>query len=299
MTQLRWIASGEASALHAAAALADGRKIVDQRLTETLAEPVERLVLELGEQGAAPGAFFEHAIPLACQVDEVDPVGLAHLALARSTDRPRAPGESYALAAALMALFRTQERIHPDLANQLRVRMAPLVEQWEARGPGLLAAIGRMTDPGLLVKQADVAVVYPALGGGGAASPTYNLVRIEAVLANPHAALPEVVRLGWLIAQLGLKASRSAVDLSDIAFERFARLAMVPAALEAAEHVELARWDESTLNLALVAWGLADETSPQLASSLLGWWEERRLSDSQNYRTRFLDRLLNVKVVSR
>ena len=78
------------------------------------------------------------------------------------------------------------------------------------------------------------------------------------------------------------------------AFERCGRLAMVLPALEAAEHVELTRLDESTLKLALDAWGLADEQAPELAGSLIGWWDQRRQSES---RESFLAWMLSVKSV--
>ena len=79
-----------------------------------------------------------------------------------------------------------------------------LREQWEARGPGLLRAVGLRTEESLVADEAQVIVVQPALGGGGQAHLSANAVRIEAVLANPHAELPEVVRLAWLLAQLQL-----------------------------------------------------------------------------------------------
>ena len=53
-----------------------------------------------------------------------------------------------------------------------------------------------------MLPQCDVLLIHPALGGAGEAHLAYNSVRIEAVLANPNADLPEVVRLAWLIAQV-------------------------------------------------------------------------------------------------
>ena len=70
-----------------------------------------------------------------------------------------------------------------------------------------MAAIGRLTERELVVERADVILVHPVLGGGGWAYPPYNAVCFEAVLANPIAELPEVVRLGWLLAQLNLDSA--------------------------------------------------------------------------------------------
>jgi len=285
VVNLRWFADSRASALHAAGLLIDGRRLVDARLAGALAEPAERLRLALLAAELCPQEFFRHAIPLACQTQET-PAGdsLVRLA-AMAVLGAEPPAEVVApQAIALSELLAAQEAVYPDLAGQLQVRGAPLAEQWEARGPGLLAAIGRMTDRGLLVQQADVALVFPALGGGGEASPAYNLVRIEAVLANPHAQLPEVVRLGWLIAQLNFDqlVSTEGDETKSLKRKRqLAGLALAPAALAAAEYVELARADLPTLTLALTAWRLVDETAGEqtaanLAEQLSAWWQVAR-----------------------
>ena len=68
---------------------------------------------------------------------------------------------------------------------------------------------------------------------------------IEAVLANPRFELPEVVRLGWLLAMLNFDLARYRDPLSDA--ERVLPLAMIPPVLAAAAEVELTRFDPATL----------------------------------------------------
>src|SRR5262249_29629876 len=92
----------------------------------------------------------------------------------------------------------------PECADELVLRGRPLEVQWEARGPGLLKQLAELTAPELLVEQAEVVLVQPAYGGGGEAYLSYNAVHVEALLANPVSELPEVLRLGWLLAQLNL-----------------------------------------------------------------------------------------------
>jgi hypothetical protein len=273
VTRLRWIVSSEVSALHAAAALAEGRKIVDARLAETLAEPAAKLFLALKTAELASADFFRHAIPLACRADNLDLAVLTIEAAKRGTDRELSASDRDEVAEALDELFAAQHVAIPDLAQQLAVRTAPLAEQWEARGPGLLAQIGRSTDRSLIPAEVDVVLVYPACGGGGAASLSYNLVRIEAVLANPCAAVPEVVRLGWLIAQSKFEPPELLRRLTPARWQWLAGMALAPAALDSAQYVELTRWDMSTLQAALDLWGLADKLQPDQARALFRWWK--------------------------
>ena len=142
----------------------------------------------------------------------------------------------------------------PQVVEDLALRAGPIREQWEARGPGLLHGVGRLTDAGLVAEQAEVVLVQPVLGGGGRACALYNLVLLEAVLTNPIQSLPEVVRLGWLVAQLNLELPEFQGELRRDRALMLGSLAMVPIVLAAAEDVELSRCDEATVAVALEAW---------------------------------------------
>jgi hypothetical protein len=154
------------------------------------------------------------------------------------------------------------------------MRGEPLRQQWEARGPGLWRYIGLRTEPALLVERADVLLVLPALGGGGAAHWQYNSVRIEAVLANPLHELPEVLRLAWLLSQLQLDLPMIAETVSPAKWQVVAPLVMIPVVLSAAEEVELARYDARTLALAVEQWtGVSPEVAAKQATALESWWQ--------------------------
>jgi hypothetical protein len=112
----------------------------------------------------------------------------------------------------------------------------------------------------------------------------YNLVLLEAVLANPIASLPEVVRLGWLVAQLNLDVPQFQGELRRERALALGGLAMLPVVLSAGEDVELCRCDETTLAQALAAWqvqgasnsGAEQGSGPehcQLAAVLANWWD--------------------------
>jgi hypothetical protein len=108
----------------------------------------------------------------------------------------------------------------------------------------------------------------PILGGAGQAHPPYNVVTFEAVLANPIAQLPEVLRLGWLLAQLNPALAARAGSASG-GWRRAAAWVMLAMVLTAAEDVELARADRAHFDLAAAAW-LNDQSA---ADTVWRWWE--------------------------
>lgn len=271
----RWIVSTSASCLHAAAAMLAGATLVDKKISEALAGEVEGLGEDLTAVGLVSRLFFEHAIGLAAQFDT--PAKWAEVLIVKTLG-PQATTELTAarLARRLIGLEAALQQANPRALHELELRSEPLREQWAARGPGLIAALARLTTGDLIVSQADVILVQPVLGGAGAAHELYNSVSIEAVLANPIAELPEVLRLGWLLAQLNLDLPRYQDILTLDRLRAAGSLAMIPAVLAAAQEVELARLDKATLATALAAWHAAS-TEPE---PLLEWWETYQATNS-------------------
>ena len=269
-TNLRWVASVSASCFHAAAAVDAGRSLVEPKLAAALAPGVESLRASFDASGVARQRFLRHLVPLSAGIENNREL----VSAAWRKSMGAAPDDVIVspLAAALARLKYDFTSELPGLLDQLELRASPMMEQWEARGPGLLASVGRLTEADLVVEAADVILVYPALGGGGEAHLAYNSVRIEAVLANPHAQLPEVVRLAWLISQLSLDLPKYSEKIEGMRLPRVAALAMIPPVLSAAEQVELARYDDATLRLALQAWGVADTDVENVAGTLDTWW---------------------------
>jgi len=79
----------------------------------------------------------------------------------------------------------------PNWRKNCRCEWGPLREQWEARGPGFLQQIGLLTEEALLVEQAEVVVLHPALGGSGQAWLAGNQVRIEGCWRTPFRSCPK------------------------------------------------------------------------------------------------------------
>lgn len=269
--RLRWIVSQSASSLHIGAALARGQRLVDHELQARVAEPASELQREIHALELPTARFWRMLCALSTTFS--DPRQLAKMAMYRTLGRATLGDAAERLGQRITALEAALENYQPDLAAELRLRGGPLREQWEARGPGLLRKLFAATDKRLEVDAADVVLVLPVLGGGGEAQLQNNSVRLEAVLANPHAQLPEVVRLAWMLAQLHFDLPVFAQDIAPDRLPQLAALAMLPPALEAAEYVELVTFNDDLVRFAIEAWRIEVPSSIDPIDKLLRWWE--------------------------
>ena len=227
MAFTKWQIEPVASCWHAVYSAAAGAPLLDEALGETL------------RRAAGPGV---RSSPVPGSFPSKPPADLA---------------KAYAAAEAALAA-------RASIAEQLSLRTGPLREQWEARGPGLLKQLGRLTEPAIGPSPVTVLPVLPVCGGHGLCLAESRSVTIEAVLANPHAELPEVARLGWLVGRVDAPPSKATAAATAIA------------AIAGAEAVELATLDEATIALAIDAWriGLPGANAEMLAE----WWRRYRES---------------------
>jgi hypothetical protein len=273
---LHWRPHLTTSCLHAAEALSRGVPLVDQRLAEAIAAPAEELKRAIASDAMSAPRLWRWLFALSTAAGNSRE--LAFQSLTKTAGEQRAELLLNRLAAALAGLDAAVRRAFPDLAGELELRMRPLREQWEARGPGLMRGVGIRAEESLVVEEAHVILVQPALGGGGQAHLSANAVRIEAVLANPHAELPEVVRLAWLLAQLQLDLPAYSDRIHAERLPHVAAFAVLMPVLEAAQEVELVQFSPALLEQAIAAWGLRvpeDINAPQV---VLQWWETYRES---------------------
>jgi hypothetical protein len=257
--------------LHAAWGAVRGWPIADPRLSE-----LPKLARELDEELNALGLPRQRVWPLlaAHAASIASNRLLAQTALTKvigaglNAERAVAP-----LAGRISALEAAVQRAIPDLAEQLALRVRPIQEQWESRGPGLMRMIGKRTDERLIVEAADVLLVHPVFGGAGEAHLQQNAVRIEAVLANPHQDLPEVVRLAWLLAQLNCDLPMFGEAVHPERLPLVVQLALLPPVLVAAEDVELVRNTPDLLSKAIDAWRVAVPAGTDVTTLLPAWWQ--------------------------
>jgi len=258
--------------LHAAEAAARNQPIVDGRLSEAIAGPAMQLAAEIRAANLPSVRFWGHLIPLSANI--AGRRQFVETAVTKTVGRgARLEATVGSLDGRVAGVESAAKVALPHLSEELALRERPIREQWEARGDGMLQEIGRLTDPALIVPRCEVLLVHPALGGGGEAHLSYNSVRFEAVLANPVAELPEVVRLAWLVAQLHLDLPVHSEAIHADRLPHIARWAMLIPALIAAESVELVRFAPDEVGRAIAAWRLSAPEGVDGAALIRDWWQ--------------------------
>lgn len=274
LEEIRWKTSLSATALYAALCRARGHTAADQALDATVAAPADALAAEIAGANWPMVPLLEQLTALSPEFDnnrELVKRGAAKIHLP-----PRDEALLVRIAGAIADLEGALLRSQPNLAEELAMRCGPLREQWEARGPGMLREIARFTEAETIPLAAEVVFVTPYLGGGGVAHAATNRVTLEGMLFHPHPALPETVRLTWLLAQLNAELPRYADVLPANRRELIVAAAMLAPTLAAAQELELAMCDESSVASAFEtwgdAWGLAAELPPDSPARLWSWW---------------------------
>ncbi|QDU26917.1 hypothetical protein ETAA8_20010 [Anatilimnocola aggregata] len=269
--QLTWKPGSLNSALHAAAAVAAGKTLVDPQLQAALAEPAEALKQEIAVVGLPEKAFRRALAGFATQFDA--PRQLVERAVVKvQGNTPRGDLAVAKLTAVLTAVVQAFQKACPNPAETLRLRERPLREQWESRGAGMLRQISSLTDERLLVPEATIVLVHPALGGGGEALLQQNAITFEAVLTNPEPRLPEIVRMAWLLAQLNCDLPVFAEHVNLQRLPHVAAFALLPVALQAAAEVELGEFSPEQLQRAITTWHLPQLADLDASTLVYDWW---------------------------
>lgn len=275
--RLNWIPNASASVLHAAEAIhLYQQKLIDVRLAEAL----EPYAANLGAWIETAAGFhtpkFWHMLLGHSSVLDANQ-DLADCVLRKFGLNPEVSMRRFQLAGIVTDLEAAFNLVYPKFSEQLPLRARPLQEQWLGYGHGLLAHLGRLTHKSLLSEEAKVVLLQPAVGGAGIAHMELNLVRIEAVLTNPMVELPEVVRLAWLLSQLQLELPVNCDQVGQHLINRVGPLAMLPAALAAAEILELSKCNEATMGLAIEQWHIPvpkdQDLHTQVIPAVMDWWE--------------------------
>jgi hypothetical protein len=271
VTRLRWRADPLASALHAAEAVLRGRALADPALAGALAGPAAALKAALEEDGLRAEKFLPHLNGLAAGGGGSAEV--AEVALAKAAGRGAAARRAFWYRGLLADLRAAFARAVPDLSAALAEAVGALRGRWAREGVAVLGGLAAGSEPELLSEEAAVVAVYPALGGGGAACPAYNVARVEAVRGDPVPDLPEVLRLAWLLALLNLDRPRYAEAVAPGRLPAVAGLAAVPLTLRAAEGPGLVRCDPPTVCRAAWAWLAPEDLGEGWDEALGRWWD--------------------------
>jgi hypothetical protein len=269
LEELRWKTSVSASCLHAAACHAAGLSAADAHLEELTDPAADTLIGELIAAAWPVTAVLNELASLTSEIDNNREL------VTRTVARMRLPAKDVAspvrVAGAIADFEAAMQRAEPQLAEELAARVRPIREQWEARGPGMLIEIARLTDAGIIPTAAEIVLVAPYVGGHGVAHPAYNRVILEAVLANPLPELPETVRIAWLLAQLNAELPLITDAVPPARSLEAMQVALIAPVLAAAEAVELSTCNESSIASAVQAW-LPSLNAANAASQIWSWW---------------------------
>jgi hypothetical protein len=275
--QTEWQKSFSASALHAAYAChCVSNRVADPRLLQAMGDYADKL-----------GAWFPHrpAVLRDSPWDELIVHGASiasNAELASTVARHAVPAIEHGptiqrLAGLITDVEAAFKLLYPKHDEQSALRTRPLQEQWLGYGSGLIAHLGRLTEKRFFQGPCTIIALQPALGGGGHTHPGHSAVSIEALLINPLAELPEVVRLAWHLAQNAIHRVAASRDLPDSSRLRLIPLAMLPPVMAAAEVLELSKCNEAIAELAIEHWQIAVPHSMDVASELIpclmDWWE--------------------------
>lgn len=271
---LRWQPNATASSFYAVLKLSEVGHLMDAELAASLAEPARVLLTRIDQAGISTRRFFDHLIPVSAQ--ESATLDLARTVLSKTLGREQALIGARQLADWLAEIERAFLTHQPRCTEELALREQPIRMQWEARGPGVLYALSRLTEPGFLAENALIVLVHPVSGGGGIAFAPYNTSVFQAVLTDVVPELPEVLRLAWLAAQLNLDLPRFTERLSRTSRETVGPLALIPIVLASGEQAELARCDEVAIRQAISAWLPDRNANPALSATLWRWWQVYR-----------------------
>lgn len=273
---VRWIPNFSVSALHTAYAVSNfPTQITDSSLIEAIGPYAKDLNRwRLDSSPVVSEWFWNTLIASAAEIDSnFDLIATVLQKLGCFADHATLTK----LAGFITDIEAAFKQKFPKFLEQVALRVRPLQEHWLGFSGGLIAHIGRLTDRELIPEEARIFPVQPILGGYGAAHLQSNMVRIEAMLTNPLAEIPEVVRLVWLVVQLQLELPRFSESLGLRTIQKIAPLAMLPPTLAAAQVLEIAQCTNDVIALAIEHWYVAIPSGrsiqDDIVPALTDWWE--------------------------
>ncbi|MEX0824723.1 MAG: hypothetical protein WD119_01075 [Pirellulaceae bacterium] len=270
-TRIRWTYSVSLSVLRAAASVAFHEPVISPPLESSLSPSVAAINNRLALDELDLARFWQELV--ASGLDEIDDRERCESALLAAGCSPLA---SDTLASAVSRYLTDIRLAHseefPKLADQLPLRGRPIRERWEERGAGLLRQIGARTHSQLLPTRATVCLIQPVRGGDGGVDVQRESVWMEAVLTNVEPNIPETLRLGWLLARLGMTHENANRLIAADNLPRVASCALVPVVLAAGQELELIPPGPLPIAAALQTWRMEADASTEAV--LRNWWEQ-------------------------
>jgi hypothetical protein len=288
---VRWSAQVELSAARAALVVATGARCIDLKTEQLLVPVVTEINNRLLSGSLDMSVFWEQYLDEVLRESEATQACAAALIWAGCSEM-QVEQTAKAIASRMSDARRMFLQRFPKLSEQLELRARPLRERWETYGQGLLREVGRQIwgEPPAdwWPPSVTALMVQPMRGGDGGFDQDRHRFWMEAVLADIDPAVPEILRMTWLITRMAIDAhirERS----TDLSLAIPWSLASVPLVLAAGRELELvsgepvgpankegpAKKEANALPIrrAMELWRFGDANTADLLSA---WWQEFR-----------------------
>lgn len=302
MTRIRWEVSDKLSPLHAARCWAAGLRGIDPTLEEKIAEPLAELTKRLAALEVDLGTFWARLV--ACgAVGQSDQEACRSSLISAGLGELTLDASASAILNALADMRLAYQERYPKSSQQLSLRARPIREQWDGYGAGLLRRVAKKTHESFIPKNVVCVLLSPYRGGAGDCDPASSTLWMEAVLTNPVASVPEVLRLVWLVTRIGIGSRVLPIEAGVITGEDSNRATMVlalsalPVVLDAACYLEMTQSPTVTAALidsAVQAWfGPMESTVVEIVEK---WWSQsEQINPPFPVALKALDRMLPGK----
>ncbi|EMI27380.1 MULTISPECIES: hypothetical protein [Rhodopirellula] len=212
--KLQWIPSTTLSLLRMVQWISWQRDLKDASLQKAIQPAVQDVCTRLINASIDPAVIWEHLIDEAIAQDndvELSPA-LCEIALIRGGHSDlQSDQTAMAIHRSLETCRRAFTTRSPRLADQLRLRYAPLKQAYESYGPGLVRSVGKAIWNGSpptdwWPSRVSVHAVQPIANGAAGASSQQASVWIEAVLTDMDPDVPEWLRLVYQLTCMAISS---------------------------------------------------------------------------------------------
>ncbi len=272
--KVKWKVHPRLSAIHAAYAVATSERCSDSKTESALAPAVTDINQRLLSASLDIGTFWRRLIVEAA--DDRDDQAACEIALAAAGCSELQLDSTSAVILNRVRDCRTvMTNRFPKLAEQLELRGRPLIERFDAYGPGLLRAVAdfvwdKSPPKDWWPARLDGLLVQPILGGDGGTDPDSSRFWIEAMLTDADPAVPEVLRVVYLITDAAVSRHTRGMSGEHSTALPWV-LAAVPIVLKVAAELELVRSEPLPIEVACRLWRVGDSST---AATLASWWTD-------------------------
>jgi len=274
LSTIRWSASPKLSEIHAAQTVALGRPVVDRRTEQALVAPATEINQRLLSASIDVNTFWQRLFQEAL-FDPENPRGCEIALMAGGCSELQVEQTAKAIGSRLGECRLAFHRRYPKLSEQLALRSQPLSQRWAMIGPGMLSAISTQIWGGPAPQQwwpprVEGVMVQPIRGGDGGFDVDAGQFWMEALLTDVEPAVPEVLRVAWLVTRLATEIhtrEKSSEDSTSLPWA----LGSVPLVLSAAAELDLISTASLPIETAVTTWHLGDRAIGRVTQQ---WWDD-------------------------